>query len=126
MVVNLSEVSGNVNLTLHDIQKVIGDFDRVFPKNVSLDNIVTAVTELMKIVGKIKKLKGEEKKYIVTKVLLYIIETNNMGKYDDIFDSVLSGIIPTMIDTFIDVEKGNLVFNDKYCKCNESCFPSFF
>jgi len=70
----------------------------------------------MKLVGKIGKLSGSDKKSLVTDLLIYIVNNTDSGEYDKVTDAILLAMIPVVIDKLIEVENGKLVFNPKIKK----------
>lgn len=116
MDLELEEISNIVNLDINVLCEIIKRFKYSFISNIDISNIINAVTELMKIVGKVKKVSGNDKKIIVTKLLIYMVKETDTGEFDEIMDSVLINIIPVAIDKLVSVEKGKLIFNKKIKK----------
>ena len=107
----LEHIKDNTSLTIDKVNELIESFKNSFGGNIDASNVIDAVTELMKIVGKIKKLPGKDKKFIVTRILIHIVHETNQGPLDDLMDNILINIIPILIDKLVSVEQGKLVFN---------------
>lgn len=118
---SIKNISDTLCLTEEEVKNIIEDFKKNFDKNITVQSVTDAVVSAMKVVGKIKKLNGKDKKYLVSSILLYIVDETNIGEMDLILDNVLKNIIPVMIDTLISVENGKLKFNNKSCLRNFLC-----
>jgi hypothetical protein len=118
----INQISNTINITVTEIESIIKTITELFPIGFNIQNITDVVIELMKIIGKINKLNGHDKKYLVTKLLIHIVNITDSGKYDEILDAVLLGVIPMFIDTLINVEKGKIVFNKKTHQTIKNCF----
>lgn len=115
---SLEIITSNVDLSLKEVQDIVDKFKINFGTNIDLSTLIEATIELMKIVGQLKKLKGHEKKYLVTKILIYIVNESNIEEYNEIVDKILISVIPIMIDNLVSVEKGELKFNkNAYKNC---------
>lgn len=78
---------------------------------VTITNVIQVSTKLMGLVGKVKNLDGQQKKFVVIQLLMYFVNNTGSGKIDAFMDSILINVIPAAIDKLVEVEKGNLVFN---------------
>ena len=117
----LHQITSNVSEINNDeLLNVVNKFNNSFNIQINIDNILDAVIELMKLVGKLKKIKGHDKKYIVTKLLLHIVENTDSGRFDEVLDAILINIIPIAIDKLILVENNKLKFNKSV-----NCFSCF-
>ena len=99
---------------------IISKFKNNFKEDINIKNVTEAVITLMKIVGKLSKLNGHEKKSVVTEVLVLIINEINLGEFDEVMDTVVSTLVPVIIDNLISVQNGKIVFNEKTkkkCSC---------
>jgi len=87
----------------------VGD---TFSDDINIEDIIPIVTSLMRTVGKISTLTGQQKKELVVGV----IETVFQGH-------VWAGIIASpIIDCLISVEKGNIIFNPNTKKVAKGIF----
>lgn len=120
--VDLLKISGNVNVSIPEIVELINKFKETFKSHINICNLMDAVVELMKLVGQIKKLHGFEKKYLVTTVLIYIVKNETEGEKDTILETILTNMIPVIIDKLISVENDEVMFNPEIQKQVVSCF----
>lgn len=89
-----------------------------FPDDISIRSLTKAATDFMGIVGQIENLSGAEKKQLVIDVLIRKAEGNELLK------SIILDIVPDIIDYLIDVENGDMVFNQRI-KNKLRCFVCF-
>jgi hypothetical protein len=122
----LTQISETIDVTIEELDTIIKDFHSKFKENVTIQTVTEAVIILMQQIGKISKLNGNDKKFLVTKLLIHIVNETDSGSLDEILDAILLNIIPILIDNLISVENGNLIFNPKIkkrlvklfsCKC---------
>lgn len=114
MTLTVEQISDTINFDVRKLYELIGEFRKEFGRTVNVSNVIEAVTMLMKMVGRMKTLHGEDKKFIVTKLLIFFVEeTNSAGDIDDVMDTIVITLIPVVIDKLIYVESGKLKFNKK-------------
>lgn len=116
----LEQIVAVTKISQEQLLGILDNFKKLFGDDVNITNVVDAVTKLMEIVGKLKKLSGSDKKFVVTKSLIYLVKNTNQGSLDEMMDTILINIIPTVIDKLIVVEKGKLHFNESVSSC---CIP---
>ena len=86
-------------------------------KDLSLDNIIDLVPQLIKCVDKYKKLKGIEKKQLVIELINHFIDITDGFGDDAIIDPILKKIVPSVIDNLIKVDKKQLKLKEKLPFC---------
>ena len=89
-------------------------------KDISSEKIVEIIPQILVHVKQFKKLKPEDKKDLIAKILNLIIDKTDGPGDDEIFDPILKRLVPTLIDTFLKVENGEL--NLKKPNCLRKCF----
>ena len=89
-------------------------------KDISSEKIVEIIPQILVHVKQFKKLKPEDKKDLIAKILNLIIDKTDGPGDDEIFDPILKRLVPTLIDTFLKVENGEL--NLKKPSCLRKCF----
>jgi hypothetical protein len=101
IVVPVTENKGFISIE-KDVQNLLDEIVLfVGEEKISLVNILSVCVHLMKIVEKYPKLKGPQKKDLVIKALnIYI--SKNEG------DAGILVLVPSFIDTAINIEKGRL------------------
>lgn len=113
----------------HQVEdKIIDDIYNIFKdvigtNGINVSNIAVVVVSLMQIVEKYGKLKGPQKKQIVLSVLNRTVD-NFVTDADESekLKLLLSISIPSLIDTFISMDKGEIVINvKKYSRKLFSC-----
>ena len=82
----------------------------------SINNLMSILPQLMKHVKKYKSLSGLEKRSMVISMLKHIIDITDGPGNDALWDPILKNLVPSIIDTLVEVDKGNLRINR-----NNSC-----
>ena len=126
--------------------------DNAFPKAVietlkplleelSVENIMKIIPELIKHVELYKDFTGEQKKSMVINMLKHLIDITDGPGNDDLFDPILKRMVPSIIDTLVEVDKGKVKLTGKKlsklpiftllkglfggclgkCKCSDEC-----
>ena len=90
-------------------------------ENLSMDNIVDFVPELIKCAEKYKNLSGLEKKQLVVDLLKNLIDSTDGFGDDAVVDPILKSLVPSIIDNLIKVDKKQL----KLKKSKPSCLCIF-
>ena len=122
MVTEIDEIRDTTNVDVKVLYDIIGKFESLFGNSINIANVVDAATELMKLVGNIKKLSGKNKKFIVTKMLIFLVKESNFGTLDETMDKIFINVIPITIDKLILVEHGKLKFNKSFFDVFVKCF----
>ena len=98
--------------------------DNAFPKAVietlkplleelSVENIMKIIPELIKHVELYKDFTGEQKKSMVINMLKHLIDITDGPGNDDLFDPILKRMVPSIIDTLVEVDKGKVKLTGK-------------
>lgn len=122
MILDLEEISHTVNVvTTSELYHMLSDFKKSFDSDITLGNIIDAVSIMMKIVARFDKIPGRDKKLVVIRLITVMIKEK--GNFNNTFEDILIYVIPTTIDQLISVENGKMTFN-KNPKCG--CFAFRF
>ena len=115
--------------------------DNAFPKAVvetlkplledlSVENIMKIIPALIQHVEMYKDFNGEQKRTMVINMLKHLIDVTDGPGNDELFDPILKRMVPGIIDTLVDVDKGKLKLTSKKIKklpcflLFKSCFSS--
>jgi len=79
----------------------------------SVENLMALVPRLIMHVENYKNLSGPQKKGLVIKMLHHIVDITDCPGDDEVLDPIVKRLIPPMIDTLIDVNKGKLKLKKK-------------
>ena len=79
----------------------------------SINNLMSILPQLMRHVKKYKSLSGIEKRAMVISMLKHIIDITDGPGNDDLWDPILKRLVPSIIDTLVEVDKGKLRINRK-------------
>ena len=124
---DLAQISENANFTPKAVETIIEESKENFKDTVTVQSVTDAVITLMSIVGRYSKVSGQDKKFVVTKVLIHIVNTTDIGgEADTILDTILINIIPILIDRLVSVENGKIVLNKRTKKVFKQCMPCLF
>lgn len=110
-------------------------FDAAFPKavvetlkplleDVSVENLMKIIPELIRHVEMYKNFTGEQKRNMVINMLKHLIDVTDGPGNDAIFDPILKRMVPSIIDTLVEVDKGRLKLTGKKLK-KLPCFSLF-
>lgn len=84
----------------NDLIKIVGD------DKINKTNIISIVTNLMQIVENYNDIVGVKKKEVIINTLVRFIENNIEEPHEENeIKSIVSVILPTVIDTFISIDK---------------------
>ena len=111
--------------------KPLPSLDNAFPKAVvetleplledlSVENIMKIIPALIQHVEMYTKFTGEQKKNMVINMLKHLIDVTDGPGNDELFDPILKRMVPGIIDTLVEVDRGNLKLTSKKIK-NLSC-----
>ena len=89
-------------------------------KDISSEKIVEIIPKILVHVKQFKKLSAENKKQLIVDILNQIIDKTDGPGDDEIFDPILKRLVPTIIDTFLKIDNGELSL--KKPNCIRKCF----
>ena len=89
-------------------------------KDISSEKIVEIIPQILVYVKQFKKLKPTDKKDLIANILNLIIDKTDGPGDDEIFDPILKRLVPTLIDTFLKIDNGEL--NLRKPNCLRKCF----
>jgi hypothetical protein len=115
--------------------KTKSSLDNAFPKAVietlkplledlSVENIMKIIPALIQHVEMYKDFTGEQKRTMVINMLKHLIDETDGPGNDDLFDPILKRMVPSIIDTLVDIDKGKLKLTGKKLK-KLPCFLLF-
>ena len=106
----------NIDILTKEIKDIIQG------EKIKKEDIVTILLSAMQIVQTFPNMKGREKKALVLHVLSTIInEQVEDADEAKLLKSIISFTLPSVIDTFIDLDKNKLKINDLKNKCKTFC-----
>ena len=85
----------------------------------SVDKIAEILPPLMTKIDKYKKMKGDDKKELILKVLRYIVDKTDGPGNDEIWDPIIKSLLPGILNLLIEVNNGKLTIKKKckYLRC---------
>ena len=82
-------------------------------ENFNVSSMMSVLPKLIKHVENYKNLKGEQKRALVISMLKHIIDITDGPGNDAIWDPILKQLVPSLIDTLIEVNDGKLKLRKK-------------
>ena len=82
-------------------------------ENFNVSSMMTVLPKLIKHVENYKNLRGEQKRELVISMLKHIIDITDGPGDDEIWDPILKQLVPSLIDTLIEVNDGKLKLRKK-------------
>ena len=114
--VEIAEAPRKIEFLMDVESKALVDAIAPALEDFSINNLMSILPQLMKHVKKYKSLSGIEKRTMVISMLKHIIDITDGPGNDDLWDPILKRLVPSIIDTLVEVDKGNLRINR-----NNSC-----
>lgn len=82
-------------------------------QNFNVSNLMSVLPKLIQHVENYKNLTGKQKRSLVIKMLRHIIDVTDGPGNDDIWDPIIKQLVPSLIDTLIEVNDGKLKLKKK-------------
>tara|TARA_B110001469_G_scaffold127704_1_gene149914 strand:+ start:2600 stop:3055 length:456 start_codon:yes stop_codon:yes gene_type:complete len=82
-------------------------------ENFDVSSMMAVLPKLIKHVENYKNLRGEQKRELVISMLKHIIDITDGPGNDEVWDPILKKLIPSLIDTLIEVNDGKLKLRKK-------------
>ena len=89
-----------------------------YPNGFGLDNMLDVVIECMQYLATYRKMTGFQKRQLIIDSMLLLLDETNSGEME-FYEPIIKSMIPTAINTFVDVEKKKIKLNKRVRKC---CF----
>lgn len=78
-----------------------------------IDNVMEVLPKIIKHVQRYRNLTGPEKKNMIIAMLKHLVDITDGPGDDDLWDPIIKRLIPSMVDTLVQVDKGKLKLNTK-------------
>lgn len=85
-------------------------------EEMNIENVMKILPQLIKHVQKYKQLTGQQKKNMIISMLKHIVDVTDGPGNDELWDPIIKRLIPSIIDTLVEIDKGKLRLNTKPCK----------
>lgn len=89
-----------------------------YPNGFGLDNMLDVVIECMQYLATFVKITGFQKRQLIIDSMLLLLDETNSGEME-FYEPIVKAMIPSTINTLIDVEKKKIKLNKRIKKC---CF----
>ena len=87
-----------------------------YPNGFSLENILDVVITSIQYLSRIRKMSGQQKKQTIIDATLLLLDETNRGEME-YYEPILKSMIPSTINTLIDVEKKKIKLNKRAKRC---------
>ena len=77
-------------------------------EDVSIETLMKILPKLIQHVENYRNLKGDQKRSLVISIIRHIIDVTDGPGEDDLWDPILTRLVPSLIDTLVDVNDGKL------------------
>jgi hypothetical protein len=108
----------NMDINMNYLEKVLGVL-KDFSKDTELSNvknITLVINKAVEEINKNKKITGDDKKRLIEKVMIDLIDQTNFGDALEKLDPFFKKMIPELVDAFIEVHDGKLKVNKSFFK----------
>lgn len=91
-----------------------------YPNGFSLEIIMDVVIDSIRYLKRIREMSGHQKRQAITDALLLLLDETNSGELE-FFEPIVKSMVPSTINTLIDVEKKKIKLNKKVKACCLCC-----
>ena len=102
-----------VNFLLDIESKALVETITPIIEDFKIENIMSVLPQIIKHVQKYNSLTGLEKKNMIISMLKHIVDITDGPGNDDLWDPIIKRLIPGIIDTLVEIDKGKLKLNTK-------------
>ena len=103
----------NVNFLLDIESKALVETITPIIEDFKIENVMSVLPQIIKHVQKYNSLTGLEKKNMIISMLKHIVDITDGPGNDDLWDPIIKRLIPGIIDTLVEIDKGKLKLNTK-------------
>ena len=87
-----------------------------YPNGFSLENLLDVVITSIQYLSRIRQMSGHQKKQTIIDATLLLLDETNSGEME-YYEPILKSMIPSTINTLIDVEKKKIKLNKRVKRC---------
>tara|TARA_B100000073_G_C23275136_1_gene388120 strand:- start:21 stop:446 length:426 start_codon:yes stop_codon:yes gene_type:complete len=91
-----------------------------YPNGFSLEIVMDVVIDSIKYLKRVREMSGHQKRQAITDALLLLLDETNSGELE-FYEPIIKSMIPSTINTLIDVEKKKIKLNKKIKNCCICC-----
>ena len=86
-----------------------------YPNGFTLENILDLVIDSMQYLNKLLSMSGHQKRQCIIDSLLLLLDETNSGELE-FYEPIIKSMIPSTVNTLIDVEKKKIKLNKRIAK----------
>ena len=91
-----------------------------YPNGFSLEIIMDVVIDCIRYLKRIREMSGHQKRQCITDALLLLLDETNSGELE-FYEPIIKSMVPSTVNTLIDVEKKKIKLNKKIKSCCMCC-----
>ena len=122
MEIQLNDGSETIRKNVRRVAKSADDLKNFlitkYPNGFGLDNMLDVVIECIQYLATYRKMTGFQKRQLIIDSMLLLLDETNSGELE-FYEPIVKSMIPSTINTLVDVEKKKIKLNKRIRKC---CF----
>ena len=120
MEIQLNDGNGTIRKNVRRVAKSAGDLKDYlltkYPNGFGLDNMLDVVIECIQYLATYRNMTGFQKRQLIIDSMLLLLDETNSGEME-LYEPIVKAMIPSTINTLVDVEKKKIKLNKKVRKC---------
>ena len=120
MEIQLNDGNGTIRKNVRRVAKSADDLKEYlltkYPNGFGLDNMLDVVIECIQYLATYRNMTGFQKRQLIIDSMLLLLDETNSGEME-LYEPIVKAMIPSTINTLVDVEKKKIKLNKKVRKC---------
>jgi hypothetical protein len=120
MEIQLNDGNGTIRKNVRRVAKSADDLKDYlltkYPNGFGLDNMLDVVIECIQYLATYRNMSGFQKRQLIIDSMLLLLDETNSGEME-LYEPIVKAMIPSTINTLVDVEKKKIKLNKKVRKC---------
>ena len=120
MEIQLNDGNGTIRKNVRRVAKSADDLKNYlltkYPNGFGLDNMLDVVIECIQYLATYRKMTGFQKRQLIIDSMLLLLDETNSGEME-LYEPIVKAMIPSTINTLVDVEKKKIKLNKRVRKC---------
>ena len=120
MEIQLNDGNGTIRKNVRRVAKSADDLKNYlltkYPNGFGLDNMLDVVIECIQYLATYRNMTGFQKRQLIIDSMLLLLDETNSGEME-LYEPIVKAMIPSTINTLVDVEKKKIKLNKKVRKC---------
>ena len=120
MEIQLNDGNGTIRKNVRRVAKSADDLKNYlltkYPNGFGLDNMLDVVIECIQYLATYRNMTGFQKRQLIIDSMLLLLDETNSGEME-LYEPIVKAMIPSTINTLVDVEKKKIKLNKRVRKC---------